>query len=138
MISQVPTLPEPATESLDLLNVVDLKHFSLFFIPFLTATLALEKESDENSPVRVRVDATTCVAFREGGEEEGCALRGFVVRRRPQVHALFRVGRGGLGSEGQDVNVFGFHEFFLDAGRRKVDEVIVADRGAAACAGYPT
>lgn len=70
MIPQVPNLPVSLAKPFNLLDIVDLKQFTV---------LCLKNKSDENSPVRVRVDATPCVPFGECGEEEGRALGGFVV-----------------------------------------------------------
>lgn len=73
----------------------------------------------------------------EGGEEEGRTLAGFETLGSAEVDPL-TLGEGlGLRGEGEDVEVGGFHELFLDARGGDVDVVIVADGAAASCAGYP-
>ena len=56
----------------------------------------------------------------EGGEEEGRALRGLEGWWGAEVDA---VAEGGLRGEGEDVDVGGTHELFLDAGGGDVDEI---------------
>lgn len=115
MVAQVALLGGAPGKALDLLDVVDLKDL------VKARALGLEEQSDEDSPLRVRMDATAGVATREGGQEEGRALRRLVARRRTEVAALFE-GRL-LGGEGEHVYVCVFHEFLLDARGRDVDEV---------------
>lgn len=69
----------------------------------------------------VGVDAAAGAAAGEGGEEEGRALGGLVERGGAEVGSLLEGGF--LVFEGEDVDVGGFHEFFLDAGGGEVDEI---------------
>lgn len=108
MISQVARLGEALAKALDLLNVVNLKHF------ILAGTLGFKKQRHEHGPLRVRVDAAAGVAARKGCEEERRALAGLVAGRGAQVGAVLK-GWILLGGEGEDVDVCVFHEFFLDA-----------------------
>lgn len=68
VVPQVALLAAPLRYALDLLNLLDLEAgaFSKF---------ALNKQRDENGPLRVRVDAAAGAALK-GGHEEGCAGRG--------------------------------------------------------------
>ena len=66
------------------------------------------------------MDAAPCATFGEGGEEERCALRGLILRWLTEVDALLGIF---LLFEGEDVDVFGFHEFLLDSRWCEVDEV---------------
>lgn len=67
------------------------------------------------------MDAAAGVAAREGGEEEGSALRGFIDGRGAEVDSVLEGGF--LCGEGEDVDVCVFHEFLLDARRGEIDEV---------------
>lgn len=60
----------------------------------------------------MRVDAAPRIAFRECCDEQGRALRGFEGWWGAEVNSGFGVD---LLGEGEDVDVFGFHEFFLHA-----------------------
>lgn len=55
------------------------------------------------------MDAAGSVAFGECGHEEGGALGGFKGGWRAEVNSFLGVV---LGGHGEDVDVFGFHEFF--------------------------
>lgn len=112
MIPQVTHFPHALAKALDLLNVVDLED---------AAALCLEEQGDEDGPVGVGVDAAAGAAAGEGGEEEGRALGGLVEGRGAEVGSLLEGGF--LVFEGEDVDVGGFHEFFLDARGGEVDEI---------------
>lgn len=115
VVPKVAHLAEAAPEALDLLNVVDLEDAAAGPVGG-----GLEDEGDEDGPVRVRVDAAAGVAAREGGEEEGGALRGLEGGRRAEVGAR---GGGDLVGKGEDIDVRGLHELLLHAGGGDVDEV---------------
>jgi len=66
------------------------------------------------------VDAAAGIAFRKCSNEERCALGGLVDGWGAEIDTGFWVR---LCGEGEDVDVFGFHEFFLDAGGGEVDQV---------------
>lgn len=68
----------------------------------------------------MRMDTTPGPALRECSHEERRALRWLQCWRRAQVDPVLGIE---LGRDGEDVDVGGFHEFFLHAGRREVDEV---------------
>jgi len=70
------------------------------------------------------VDAAAGVALVEGGEEERGALGGVEGWWRAEVDALVGVG---LRFEREDVDIFGLHKLFLDAGRREVDKIILSN-----------
>lgn len=112
MIPQVTHLTHALAKTFNLLNVVDLED---------AAALCLEEQGDEDGPVGVGVDAAAGAAAGEGGEEEGRALGGLVERGGAEVGSLLEGGF--LVFEGEDVDVGGFHEFFLDAGGGEVDEI---------------
>lgn len=111
MVPQIPRLLEPPPKPLDLLNIIDLKDIRL-------RAALIQQQRDKHRPLRVRVDAAPGIALVEGGQEERGTLRRLECGRGTQVDALFGVG---LRLEGQDVDVFGLHELFLDAGGREVD-----------------
>lgn len=112
VVPQVAHLTHALAKTFNLLNVVDLED---------AAALCLEEQGDEDGPVGVGVDAAAGAAAGEGGEEEGRALGGLVERGGAEVGSLLEGGF--LVFEGEDVDVGGFHEFFLDAGGGDVDEV---------------
>lgn len=60
----------------------------------------------------MRVDTAPRIPFREGGDEEWRALGGLEGWWGAEVDSFLWVD---LLGEGEDVDVFGFHEFFLHA-----------------------
>lgn len=104
MISQVSRFGVPSSETLDLFYIVDLKNSGI-------GGLTLKKERNEDSPLRVRVDAAPGITFGEGGNEEGCTLRGLESRRGAEVDAVLGVE---LLREFEDIDVFWLHQLFLD------------------------
>lgn len=58
------------------------------------------------------MDAAGGVAFGEGGHEEGGTLGRFEIWWGAEIDSFLRVV---LGGHGEDIDVFGFHEFFRDA-----------------------
>lgn len=119
MIAEVSRLAVTATEALDLLNVVDLEHTVGAFVTGVGH--GLEDEGNEDSPVRMRVDAASGAAARKGGEEERCALGRLVGGRRAEVGTVLEGGF--LRGEGEDVDVLGLHELLLDSRGRDVDKI---------------
>lgn len=73
MISQITLLLIPLSKAFDLLDVVNLKYCLALGIRLL-----LEQKGDEDSPLRMGVDAAPGVSFCECGNEERCTLRGLV------------------------------------------------------------
>jgi hypothetical protein len=85
VVAEVPGPLEPAAETLDLLNVIDLEQ------AVLARGLPLQQQRHEHRPLRVRVDAAPCPALGEGGQEERRALRWLALRRRAYVCAVLEV-----------------------------------------------
>jgi len=67
MVSQVTLFAETLPKCLDLLNIVDLKESGV-------GRTSFEKEGDENSPLRMRMDTAAGIALLESRNEEGSAL----------------------------------------------------------------
>ena len=68
VVSQVSLLAKTSAKCLDLFDVVDLEHICI-------ARSSLKEECYKDSPLRVRMDATSRIALLEGCEEERRALR---------------------------------------------------------------
>jgi hypothetical protein len=82
--------------------------------------LLLEKERDKNSPLRMRVYAASRATLRESSNEQRGTLGRLESRWRAEVDALLGID---LLGEFEDVDIFRFHKFFLDARGCEVDEV---------------
>jgi len=117
VISQIARLLVALAKALDLLNIVYLEDI-------LVGCALLKEKGNQNRPLGVCVDATTGFTLVEGGQEERRALRGFEGWGRTKVDALFWIS---LGLEGENIDVFGLHQFFLDAGRGEIDEITADD-----------
>lgn len=111
MVTQISGLLITFTKAFYLLNIVDFEDGGV-------RRYAFEEESDQNSPLRVRMDATSGISFCEGCNKEWGTLRGLEGWGRSQVDSLLGIK---LFGKFEDVDIFGFHEFFLYAGGGEVD-----------------
>lgn len=82
--------------------------------------MVLQKQSNKDGPLGVGVYAASGISFGEGCHEERGALRGLEGGWRAEVDSFLGVS---LLGNCKDVDVFWFHEFFLDARGCEVDEI---------------
>jgi hypothetical protein len=135
VVAQIALLAAALGYAFDLLDFLDLE-------ACIGAEVAFDEECDEDSPLRVRVDAAAGAALECSHEEgrTGGGLEDLVsyehVEYIRKYSSYLRLSKVFLAVEVHYEHISRLHEFLLYAAGRNVDFIFMANTGSSACTCY--